>query len=399
LSFEYPPLSANAQRKLKQRLPAYTTIANPLDAWGSGDLKDTYPACLEVLAGEDAIDLIAISQDSPPGMSDKQVAQYSDVAKAAVKYAGGEKPVVFFSHVSGGLDKTIKGILDQGGVPVLQGTRESLSAIDNLFAYGKFRRRQNLHDSVTGVSPDNLDSLKEVYRRKKGVLSYGDSQALIGAYGIRVPTGVIVNSADEAAKAALKVGYPLAMKAQSAQIPHKTDAGLVQVNIPNEAVLLETYNAMVRKVETFDPAAQLEGILVQEMISPEGVETIVGILADSAFDPAVVLGLGGIFVELLKDSSLRLSPVDREEAGRMIAELKGHKLLDGFRGRSRTDVDALVTAIVQVGKLAQDFRGLIKSLDINPLMVLPAGQGVVALDILLEMSVADIKNGYGRINE
>jgi hypothetical protein len=83
----------------------------------------------------------------------------------------------------------------------------------------------------------------------------------------------------------------------------------------------------------------------------------------------------------------------------MIAELKGHKLLDGFRGRSRTDVDALVTAIVQVGKLAQDFRGLIKSLDINPLMVLPAGQGVVALDILLEMSVADIKNGYGRINE
>ena len=128
--------------------------------------------------------------------------------------------------------------------------------------------------------------------------------------------------------------------------------------------------------------------LIEVMI----VVAIVGILADSVFDPAVVLGLGGIFVELLKDSTLRLSPVNREDARKMIVELKGYKLLEGFRGRSRTDVDSLVTAIVQVGKLAQDFCGLVKSLDINPLMVLPAGRGVVAADILIEMAAADIKN-------
>jgi acyl-CoA synthetase (NDP forming) len=136
-SFGYPPLSETAEKKLKEKLPAYTTIANPLDAWGSGDLKETYPACLDVLAGEDAIDLIAISQDSPPGMSDKQIDQYADVARAAVRCAQGEKPVVVFSHVSGGLDQTIKGILDDGGVPFLQGTRESLGAIENLFTYAE----------------------------------------------------------------------------------------------------------------------------------------------------------------------------------------------------------------------------------------------------------------------
>ena len=387
-SFEFPPLSAQAQKELQQKLPAYTTIANPLDAWGSGDLKHAYPACLEILAGEDAIDLIAISQDSPPGMSDKQVAQYSDVAKAAVNCAQGEKPVVVFSHVSGGLDKTIKSILDQGGVPFLQGTRESLGALDNLFAYAEFRRSQKSRGSDIGVSPDNLESIKEVYRQKSGVLSYDDSQVLIGAYGINVPDGAMVNTEDEAVAVALKVGYPVVMKAQSPQIPHKTEAGLVQVDIRNEAALRETYTTMVSKVEAFDSTAQLEDVLVQEMISPDGVETIIGLFSDPAFGPAVVFGLGGIFVELLKDSTLQLPPVNRAEARRMVVELKGYRLLDGYRGKSRTDVDALVTTIVQVGQLAQDFSGLIAALDINPLIVLPAGRGVVAADILIEMSPA-----------
>jgi acyl-CoA synthetase (NDP forming) len=128
--------------------------------------------------------------------------------------------------------------------------------------------------------------------------------------------------------------------------------------------------------------------LVQEMIPPDGVEAIVGIVANSAFGPAVVFGLGGIFVELLQDSTLRLPPVSRAEARRMIVELKGYRLLDGYRGKSRTDVDALAKAIVQVGQLAQDFSGLIAALDINPLMVLPAGRGVIAADILIEMSPA-----------
>ena len=385
-SYVFPPLSAKAKKDLRQRLPAYTPIGNPLDAWGSGDLKNTYPACLEVLAAEEAVDLIAVSQDSPPGMSERQVAQYSDVAEAAARCSRGAKPVVVFSHVSGGLDKTIKNILDRERVPFLQGTRESLGAIDDLIAYADFQRHRQSRGTDDGVSPDNLDALKKAYDRKSGVLSYEDSRTLIEAYGIRLPDGAVVNSEDEAAAVARKMGYPVVLKAQSRQIPHKTEAGLVQVNIPNEAALRETYHTLVRRVGDFDSSAQLEGVLVQEMVSSDGVEAIVGILSDPAFGPAVALGLGGVFVELLKDSALQLPPVNREEARRMIKELKGCRLLDGFRGKPGTDVDALAAAVVQVSKLAQDFGARISSLDINPLMVLPAGQGVAAADILIEMS-------------
>ena len=128
---------------MKAKLPPYTTIANPLDAWGSGDLENAYPACLDILAREASVDLIAVSQDSPPGMSAKQVQQYTAVANAAVKCAAGDKPVVVFSHVSGGLDQTLKEILENGGVPFLQGTRESLCAIDHLTAYARFQRKRH----------------------------------------------------------------------------------------------------------------------------------------------------------------------------------------------------------------------------------------------------------------
>ncbi|MGD2012437.1 MAG: CoA-binding protein, partial [Desulfobacterales bacterium] len=119
LSLSFPSLSPQAVAALKQELPPYTTISNPLDAWGSGDLENVYPACLDILAQEKTVDIIAVSQDSPPGMSDNQVQQYTTVAKAAVECAAGQKPVVVFSHVSGGLDPTLKSILDGGGVPFL----------------------------------------------------------------------------------------------------------------------------------------------------------------------------------------------------------------------------------------------------------------------------------------
>jgi succinyl-CoA synthetase beta subunit len=198
----------------------------------------------------------------------------------------------------------------------------------------------------------------------------------------------MANSADQAAAVALKIGYPVVMKGQSPQIPHKTEAGLVQVNIRNEAALRETYSTIISKIESFDPGAQLEGVLVQQMVPSDGVETIIGIAADPVFGPAVVFGLGGIFVEILKDSMLQLPPVSRDDARMMTANLKGCKIFEGFRGRPRSDMDALMTSIVQIGQLAEDFSGLITSLDINPLMVMPEGRGAVAADILIEMSPA-----------
>lgn len=143
LSFRFSPLSAKAQAELRKRLPSFTAIGNPLDGWGSGDLVETYPACLDVLAKEDDVDLIVVSQDSPPGMAKKQIAQYADVARAAVMAAGSGKPVVAISHVSGGVDSTIRGILEEGNIPFLQGTREGLRAIHHLIEYARFQKHRS----------------------------------------------------------------------------------------------------------------------------------------------------------------------------------------------------------------------------------------------------------------
>jgi acyl-CoA synthetase (NDP forming) len=382
LPIEFPPLSPAAAEALKTKLPPYTPIANPLDAWGSGDLENTYPACLDILAREAAVDLIAVSQDSPPGMADKQVQQYTAVAEAAVRCAAGNKPVVVFSHVSGGLDATIKRILDDGGVPFLQGTRESLLAIGHLTAYGHYQRhfqRRTKRDQARKPPPE-ADKLAG----RCGVLGYQESKSILQAYGIGFPREALVSKAEEARAAARGIGYPVVMKVQSAGVPHKTEAGLVRLGIRNDAQLADAFGSLRKTHWALEPGTAPAGVLVQEMISPDAVETILGINRDPVFGPVVVLGMGGVFVELLGDSVLRLPPVDHGQAMEMIAALKGRRLFDGFRGRPRADVEALAEAIVRVGDIAAGLKAVLVSLDLNPLMVLPEGQGVVAADVLME---------------
>ncbi len=387
-SFVFPPLSPGAQNRLKEKLPDYASIANPLDAWGSGDLVNSYPACMNILAGEEAIDIVAVSQDSPPGMSDKQVRQYTDVAKAAAGCAAAvpDKPVVVFSHVSGGLDPTLKKILDDGGVAFLQGTRESLAAIDHLTAYAQFLRNRKWIARDANRSSGRLYALIADLKNRTGVLGHEESKALLAAYGVNIAKDAITKTAGEATAAAEAIGYPVVMKGVSPQAPHKTEAGLVRLNVNDETEVRETFRHFQENLRAFDETATLEGVLIQRMISPDAVEIIVGISTDPVFGPVVVIGLGGVFVELLKDTKLMLPPVDREEARAMITALKGRRVLEGFRGKPRADVDALIDVIVSIGRIALDFKGAISSVDINPLMVLPEGQGVVAADVLVELT-------------
>ena len=384
LSLTFPPLSPNAGNALKQILPPYTAIANPLDAWGSGDLENTYPACLEILAQEASVDLIAVSQDAPPGMAAKQVQQYTHVVKAAVKCAAGEKPVVVFSHISGGLDPTLKAILDDGGVPFLQGTRQSLCALDHLAAYAKFQAQQSTEQMPCGISPQNLQAVISRLTQRCGVLSYSESKSILQAYGINVPADVMTYTIAEAAEAARKIGYPVVMKGQSPDVPHKTEAGLVRLNIEDASQLRRTFDALKKNLYAYDPGATFEGVLIQQMITPDAVETILGISRDSVFGPTIVLGLGGVFVELVKDAVLKLPPLSHTEALNMIRSLKGRSVLEGFRGKPFADIDALADTIVQLARMAVDLKGVLSALDLNPLMVLPQGQGVVAADVLME---------------
>lgn len=384
LSLTFPNLSSSAQAELRKRLPPFTPIANPLDAWGTGDLTETYPACLEVLAREEKIDLIAVSQDSPPGMAEKQINQYADVARAAVRAAASGKPVVAFSHVSGGLDPTIRGILEGGNIPFLQGTRESLVAIDRLIEYGRFQKRHEGKQPDQWGSPEQLGEMIKQLRGPRRVLSDRETKEILRSYGIPVVQESLTQSVDEALEAAMRIGYPVVLKGQSPAIPHKTEAGLVKLNIRNPEALRHAFSEIHENARSHKSDANIEGILVQQMIAADATEVIVGVSQDASFGPTVVFGLGGIFVELLQDTAIRIPPVSHDEARTMIAEVKGKALLEGFRGKAFSDVEALVETIVKIAQMAVDLREVLISLDLNPLMVLRKGEGVRVVDVVME---------------
>ena len=383
LSLRFPPLSKPGEEELRKRLPPFTPIANPLDAWGRGDLAETYPACLEVLAREEGVDLIAVSQDAPPGMAEDQVNQYANVARAAVRAALAGKPVIAFSHISSGLDGTIRGILEEGNVPFLQGTRESLIAIDRLIQYGTFLERRASPKALYGKSPQDLDPVMRQLAGPKRSLSHREARAVLESYGIPIVKEFLCQSMDEALEAARGVAYPVVLKGLSPAVAHKTEAGLVKLPIGNEEELRSGFLEILEKVNSQGLGSCFEGVLVQELISSEATEVIVGISRDEAFGPALVLGLGGLFVELLKATVIRIPPISRDEAYAMISELRGHELLEGFRGKARSDVEALAETLVQVGQMAVDLKERLHGLDLNPLMVLPEGRGVRVVDVVM----------------
>ncbi len=385
LGLEFPPFSKEAQQSLARILPPYSPIANPLDAWGSGDLERTYPACVEVASREKDIHLLAVSRDTPPKAAPREVEQSLAVAEAAARAARETgKPVLVFSNLSIGFQPEVKKVLDEGGVPYLQGTRETLRAIQSFVRYAGFRRRMGKPMDAGCLSPP--DDLPDWRRRLQGGLSEVEGRALLAAYGIPGPREAVATTTKEAAKAAQHIGYPVVLKILSLDIQHKTEINGVRVGLYDEAAVVTAFRQVMEAARRHHPQARLEGVVIQEMIPAEAVEVILGVLRDPDFGPVVVFGSGGILVELLEDSSLRLPPLSHEEALQMIHETRGARLLQGFRGRPPADVDALADALVRLSQLAVDLGDLIAALDINPLMVLPAGQGVRAVDVLVEVA-------------
>ncbi len=383
LGLQFPDFSAEGQGALADILPPFSPIANPLDAWGTGDLEATYPACVDVVAQEPGVDLMAVSRDTPVGVAEREVEQSMAVARAAVEAAErSNKPVLLFSNICAGFDPQVEEVLQNGGVPYLQGTLETLRAIQAFVEHGAFLRRAEEAEDRGCESPSALPAWRE--RLEEGPLSEVEARQLLADYGIPGPQERVAATGAEAVEAAEAIGYPVVLKILSPDIQHKTESGGVRAGLENATQVRTAFAEVLGAAREHHPDADLQGALIQEMVGEEAVEVIVGVLQDPDFGPVVVFGSGGILVELFKDSSLRLPPLSRREARDMIAETQAARLLAGFRGKPAADVDALVDVLVRVSQLAVDLRGHIVALDINPLMVLPEGHGVCAVDALVE---------------
>ena len=396
LDLEFPDWSPKATQTFRKCLPPYSNISNPLDAWGSGKIEATYPPCMIAAAAEKHVDMLVISQDAPEGLAQAQVEQYAVVDRAAVEVAQkGGKPVVAISNLSGGLHPQLCQILDKGNVPFLQGSEEGLRAIHHVIRYAKFQREGRLptDEQQARKGATYMD-------RSTGIITEYESKKVLAEYNIPCTQEVLCQTVEEAVTAATKISYPVTLKVLSPEIPHKTEAGVIQLNIKDEVTLRRAYQEIMENATHFAPHAHITGLLVQEMITGAVAETIVGISRDQDFGPVVVFGLGGTMVELFKDRALCIPPLTQAEAQEMISYTKSGRLLQGFQGQKAGDLPALIDVLIQVGKLATHWEDRIHALDINPLFILPEGQGVVAADALIEIETKiSVGREDGRISE
>jgi len=212
------------------------------------------------------------------------------------------------------------------------------------------------------------------------ILTYKHCVEILARYNIPLARGNIASSPEEAIKIAENIGYPVALKVLSPQIIHKTDAKVLKLGIRNESELISAYDEIIRNAMHYNPNAEIQGVLVQEMI--EGVaEVIIGISQDIQFGPVILFGLGGIFVEILEDVSLRVPPITKYDAEEMIQEIKGYKLLEGFRGKPKADIKAIIDILLKVSNMACELRESILEMDLNPIIVREEGKGAYVVDV------------------
>ena len=208
------------------------------------------------------------------------------------------------------------------------------------------------------------------------------AKRLLTTWGIRCVEERVAVDAESAAAAARELGCPVAVKLLSPDIIHKSEAGGVQLGVESPEAAAAAHRVIIESARDFDDDAEIRGTLVSRMLT-DGVEVIIGARRDPTFGPVVMLGLGGILTEVLGDVAFRRAPIEPDEARRMVAELKGAKVLEGARGRVPCDIDALCEALAALSRFAYAHRHKVDSIDINPLMVMPAGTGVIALDALI----------------
>ena len=208
-----------------------------------------------------------------------------------------------------------------------------------------------------------------------------EAKNLCGLYGMPITAITVATSEEDAVKAGEEIGYPIVLKIVSPQVLHKSDAGGVLININDEKELREGYNTILKNVKEHVPDAEITGILVQEM-APMSTEVIVGSTNDPTFGPTIMFGLGGIFVEILKDVSFRLAPITKMDAEEMVKEIKAYKILEGARGMPPVDQDTIVEILLATSKMLMECPE-IKELDMNPVLVYEEGARIVDARVIL----------------
>jgi len=371
-------LEAETTRQLQEFLPDAASAGNPVDVLGDA-MADRYRFALEKVVNDPNVDGMIVIV-TPQAMTEIEATAHA-VGQVAQK---SKKPILgcFMGEYK---MAPAPDILAGYSVPNYEFPESAAKAFAAMRDYRKLKSQPDPKIERFDV---DTDKVRQIFRkvREEGRVAIGDAESreILTAYNMRIPGSGLAKDADEAVAIADKIGYPVVLKIASPDILHKTDVGGVRVGIQNAADARDAFDLIVYRAQRYVPGARIWGCLVQEMV-PKGTEILIGMSRDPQFGPLVTFGMGGIYVETLKDVTFRVAPFDRLQATQMLGEIRSHALLDGVRGQKPLDKDAIVDALLRINQLVTDFPNIVE-LDINPLMVYEQGRGAVSLDMRLVLS-------------
>ncbi len=375
-AIELPDFAPATKARLAALLPVFGTPQNPLDTTGViVNQPELLGACIEAAAAEDGYDALLINTDPPrepgpaPAALEERLAGLARALDSAPVFAG--------LAATAAVDLTPFGreTVTRHGLHFGNGLELGVRALAHAIEYGHARRHPPRPAGRGGRHPPPLAD------GWQGTVSETAAKRLLEAYGVRIPPEWLAAGPAEAAQAAAELGFPVVLKVQSPAISHKTEVGGVRLGLASSGEVQAAAEAMLESVAELG-LGPVEGLLVARQVEPVA-ELVAGIFRDPQFGPVLVAGLGGVFVEVLQDASLRLPPIAHSDALGMLGELRGVAVLEGARGRPAADLDAVAEVLVALGELALDFGDRLLALDVNPLLVLAAGEGALAADALL----------------
>ncbi len=382
IGLELPEPSGKTQSVISKAMGKPLSLANPLDVedlWSAQ--PESFKDVVRRFAEDSAFGIVACRFNLPKTPSPSLIEMYEGAA-GAIRSAS--KIPIFLTRASEQLGEEWFKFFSRLSTPFLFEYEKSLRVIKNYVDYENRLRRAEA--SLQRPSPPKeasslTASLPRLRQEGRKVLSHTQAKALIEAYGIQFAPDGVARSEEQALEIASRVGYPVALKLLSPDIPHKTEAGAVALRLASTDDLSVAYRKLQAEFQKMKSPVEIEGVLIQSMISG-GTEVVAGIFQDLLLGPAVLVGVGGIYTEILNDVRIRVPPFSHEEAEAMIRELKGSAILMGARGRPVCDIAALADLLTGLGEIALDFENVLAAVDLNPIMVMPKGEGAVAVDVL-----------------
>jgi acyl-CoA synthetase (NDP forming) len=377
---EFADLSDTTKDELQKIMPTFASIANPMDVTAEAVARPgLLSQAAEVILKDPNVDNLVMFFGIVPGAHEK-------LATAMARVAQGTDKLVMMTWFP--LPRAdIWMSLARAGVPVFPEPARGIQALGKMAQYVEAREKVLSLQPGASTKETNLGSeieniLDQAKNQGRNALSEVEAKSLLKALGLTVPRGGLARNAAEARSVANRIGGPVALKAASPDLLHKTEAGVIRLGVEGLDDVERAFEEIVAKAKKWDPQSRLDGVLVEEMIGGYTREVIVGARQDLRFGPIVTFGLGGVFVEAIRDFAVWPAPLTLDEAREIIRRIRGYRILTAFRGRPAADLEAVAQVLCDVGQLACQWQERIAELEINPLFVLPEGSGVIVGDAL-----------------